>query len=91
MRATTSLPVPLSPRISTVAVVSATCSMVFFTSSMRGLVPNSSEIVVAPNLVAQLGTSRKLRCFSSILSMRKSRSAVSKGLGTEVVGAHLDA
>ena len=41
MRATTSLPVPLSPRISTVALVSATCSMVFFTSSILGLVPNN--------------------------------------------------
>ena len=41
MRATTSLPVPLSPRISTVAVVSATCSMVIFTSIILGLVPNN--------------------------------------------------
>ena len=39
LRATSSLPVPLSPMISTVAVVAATCATVLYTPIIAGAVP----------------------------------------------------
>ena len=43
VRATSSLPVPLSPRISTVMSVSATCSMMSRTSRIFGLSPREQQ------------------------------------------------
>src|SRR5438270_184294 len=82
MRATTSLPDPLSPRMSTVTFVSATCSTVIFTSSIFGLVPKSMEKsdwrrTWSRNCV----TSCTWRSRSRTRAMRWSRSFGSNGLG----------
>jgi len=80
-RATSSLPVPLAPRISTVMSVSDTCSRMSRTSRILGVSPASSSI--------SLSVRARLRsCSTSILRARFSRafwkaissSSASKGL-----------
>ena len=56
-RATSSLPTPLSPRISTVTSLSDTCSMTCAIVCISGLSPQNEEraILVVAQLPAQLG------------------------------------
>ena len=80
-RATTSLPVPLSPRTSTVMSVSATCSMMSRTSRMRMLSPQRSRRSVSERACSRRrSTSRFSSRFSSAFWKASSSSSTSKGL-----------
>jgi hypothetical protein len=65
VRATSSLPVPLSPRTSTVMSVSATCSMISRTSRIFGLSPHSSSSSVSERARPR---SRSTSCLSARFS-----------------------
>ena len=82
-RATTSLPVPLSPVISTVASVDATISMCSTTLFMAGLLPIISvDGNTSCRFSRSRATSRRARRCSSALPTRCDSSSGSTGLVT---------
>ena len=66
-RAMTSLPVPLSPRIRTVASVLATCSTSSMTFRIGGLSPTISSTATNSSMVSRscVFSSRSRRCSSA--------------------------
>ena len=80
-RATSSLPVPLSPKISTAESVGATRSTIRSTSCMRGLAVRMPPKGSAPGSRARRATlSRRSWPFSAALRMMTSSSSIRVGL-----------
>ena len=81
VRATSSLPVPLSPLISTGAVVGAATSMRRYTACMPALVPTRRPIPQTwLSLRRSSATSRSASPRSAALGMSSRRRATSTGL-----------